>query len=119
MGTLHSRNKKPDSLSQLRHLRLNPERGCYVDKDNVRHEYILASARKGFTPSRKVCERLDGWQGVLEHPIRGSGYMCDMNFVNTWRWMPGMPVSTQSLVEHLQAGQLVYLLPTKKNIDKQ
>ena len=109
MGAILGR-KHHDNISRLAACRLNIQPCCYVDRDNIRHEYVLVSSRKKFFPSRKVRERLGGWQGVLEHPICGSGHMCDMNFVNTWRWMPGKPVSTQSLVEHLHAGHSVFLL---------
>ena len=82
----------------------------HANDGNIHHYTIIKGHIKYKKQQRALLQALAGMHIILRSPIIGTGYLCDINFSNTWKWDPGESATPDMLVTALSKGKSVFLI---------
>ena len=81
-------------------------RECFYEGNR----YIIVSVTGKFRATKQVRRSLTKVKGVTRMPIKGSGHMCSLDYISTWKWCPDQPSSMDELVKSLRVGKPIFLI---------
>ena len=103
MGCKSSKVTQPLDILKSSKLEL---RECFYESNR----YIAVIVIGKFHVNNQVLQALTNMRGLTRMPIKGSGHMCDMDYISTWKWCPAQPASKDDLARSLNLRKTIFLI---------